>query len=255
MMIIVDSIKDPLILQVSYKKTPKKMYDAFSRMYEGRNINKNMNLRAQLKGTKMRRGESIQDYFRRVSQFKEQLSSIGDTIYEDELVMNALNGLTRNWNSFIQTLCGRNDSMNFDIVWEDCSQEEARVANREALPREDDQALAIHTKERKQLKFNKGNHKPFKKKFQKKKKDYSKYQCYNCHKIGHLARECPSPKKKNNNKRHNAHLAEDADEEEIPQKRLTKEEDVEEYVLFSAPSGSVTPGKIHGLLIVVLQST
>ena len=36
MRIIVDSIKDHLITQVSYKKKPKKMYDALSKMYEGR---------------------------------------------------------------------------------------------------------------------------------------------------------------------------------------------------------------------------
>ena len=39
MRIIVDSIKDHLILHVSSKKTPKQMYDSLSRMYEGRNIN------------------------------------------------------------------------------------------------------------------------------------------------------------------------------------------------------------------------
>ena len=60
---IVDSINDHLIPQVSSKKTPNKMYDALSRMYEGKNINKKMNLRSKLKGTKMSKGESIQDYF------------------------------------------------------------------------------------------------------------------------------------------------------------------------------------------------
>ena len=83
------------------------MYDALSRMYEGKNINRKMNLRAQLKGTKMSKGESIQYYFTRVSQFREKLSDIGDTLDDDELVMNALNGLTRPWNPFIQTLCAR----------------------------------------------------------------------------------------------------------------------------------------------------
>ena len=62
--------------------------------------------------------------------------------------MTALNGLTRPWDSFIQTLCVRKESMKFNIVREDCIQEKARVANREALLREDDQALAIHTKGR-----------------------------------------------------------------------------------------------------------
>ena len=57
--IIVDSIKDHFIPQVSSKKTPKEMYDALARMYEGRNINRKMNLRAQLKSTKMSHGESI----------------------------------------------------------------------------------------------------------------------------------------------------------------------------------------------------
>ena len=95
MRIIVDSIKDHLIPQVSYKDTPKKMYDSLSKMYEGRNINRKMNLRDQLKRTKMSKIESVQDYFTRVSQFKEQLGAIGDSLDEYELVMSPLNGLNR----------------------------------------------------------------------------------------------------------------------------------------------------------------
>ena len=82
-----------------------------------------MNLRAQLKGTNMSKGESIQDYFTTVSQFKEQLDAIGDSLYEYEIIMNSLNGLTRPWDSFIQTMCARKESMKFDIIWEDCIQE------------------------------------------------------------------------------------------------------------------------------------
>ena len=44
MSIIANSIKNHLIPQVSSKNTPKQMYDALSRMYEGRNINKKMNM-------------------------------------------------------------------------------------------------------------------------------------------------------------------------------------------------------------------
>ena len=102
-------------------------------MYEGRNINRKMNLRAQLKSTKMCQRESIQDYFIRVSQFKEKLEAIGDSLDEDELVTTTLTGLTRPWDSFIQNMCARKQSMKFDIVWEDCIQEEARVTNREDL--------------------------------------------------------------------------------------------------------------------------
>jgi hypothetical protein len=51
--IIVDSIQDHLIPHVSSLKTPKEMFDALSRLYEGRNINKKMALRTQLKNVKM----------------------------------------------------------------------------------------------------------------------------------------------------------------------------------------------------------
>ena len=73
--IIADSIKDHLIPQVSSKETPKEMFDALTRMYEGRNIKRKMNLRAQLKSTKMRKGEYIQEYFRRVSSIQRTTRS------------------------------------------------------------------------------------------------------------------------------------------------------------------------------------
>jgi hypothetical protein len=77
------------------------MFDALTRLYEGNNINQKMNLRTQLKNTRMQKGETIQEYFSRISEFKEQLEEIGDTIDEDELIMMALNGLTRPWDAFI----------------------------------------------------------------------------------------------------------------------------------------------------------
>ena len=70
MRIIVDSIKGHLIPQVASNETQNKMYDALSRMYKVRNINRKMNLRDQPKSTKMSKGELVQDYFIRVFQFK-----------------------------------------------------------------------------------------------------------------------------------------------------------------------------------------
>jgi hypothetical protein len=66
---------------------------------------------------------------------------------EYELTMTTLNGLTRPWDAFIQTICARNEKLQFDSLWEECVQEEARVANIEAiLLRDEDQALVSHDK-------------------------------------------------------------------------------------------------------------
>jgi hypothetical protein len=132
---------------VSSKKTSKEMFDALTRLYEGKNINWKMNLRIQLKNTRMQRGESIQEYFSRISQFKEQLEAIGDAIDEDGLIMTTLNGLSRPRDAFIQTICARKEKLLFGSLWEECIQEESRVANQEALlSRDEDQALTTHTK-------------------------------------------------------------------------------------------------------------
>ena len=139
--------------------------------------------------------------------------------------MTSLNGLTKPSESYIQMMCARKESMKFDIVWEYCIQEEAGVANREDILKEDDQALATHTKRRRsQPNFKKGNHKESQppRRFQRTresvpKRDYSSFQCFHCDKVGHIARNCPLKreeyKKRKNNKRHHAHLVEYEDEE------------------------------------------
>ena len=51
--IIADYIKDHLIPQVSSLKTPKAMFDAITKLFEGKNINRKMTLRNQLKNLKI----------------------------------------------------------------------------------------------------------------------------------------------------------------------------------------------------------
>jgi hypothetical protein len=261
--IIADSIKDHLIPQVASKKTPKEMFDALTKMYEGKNINRKMNLRTQLKSTRMQKGETIQEYISTISQFKEQLEAIDDTLDEDELIMTTLNGITRPWDAFIQTVCARKEKLHFDSLWEECVQEEARVANREAvLSRDEDQALASHTKGgRKRSHFqkethqHKESHSPNKfihkeshsprrfQKFQKgerREKNFSSYHCYHCGKMGHIAKNCPARREeyKKRNKRHHAHTI----EYEEPSTKMIKEH-IEDYVLISTLLGSVSPSE------------
>ena len=91
--IIVDSIKDHLIPQVSSLKTPKDMFDALTKLFEGKNINRKMTLRNQ--NVKIQNAETIQSYFTRVSQIKEQLEAVDEEVENVEIMMTTLNGLPR----------------------------------------------------------------------------------------------------------------------------------------------------------------
>ena len=108
--IIADSIKDDLIPQVSSLKTPKEMFDALTKLFEGKNINWNMTMRKQLKNVKIQNAETIQSYFTRVSQIKEEVENA-------EIMMTTLNGLPREWDSFIQGICAKKKLVNFSRRW------------------------------------------------------------------------------------------------------------------------------------------
>ena len=112
--IIANYNKDHLIPHVYTFKTPKEVYDALKKMFEGKNINRKMNLRNQLNNVKIHNFETIQSYFIRVAQIKEQLEAVEENVEEGEIVMTILNGLPRSWDSFIQGICARRKLISFN---------------------------------------------------------------------------------------------------------------------------------------------
>ena len=48
-----------------------------------------------------------------------------------EIVMTTLNGLPRAWDSFIEGIYAKNKLVKFSRLWEECSQEEARISSQE----------------------------------------------------------------------------------------------------------------------------
>ena len=77
------------------------IFDSLTKLVEGKNINQNMTLRNKLKEVKIQNAKTIQSYFTRVSQIKEQLEAIKDEVKNAEVVIDTLNGIPGSWDSFI----------------------------------------------------------------------------------------------------------------------------------------------------------
>ena len=120
------------------------MFDALTKLFEGKNINRKMILRNQLKNVKIQNSETIQSYFTRVAQIKEQLEVVEENVEEGEIVMTTLNGLPRSWDSLIQWIFARRRSISFNKLREECAQEEDRLVIREEnMGETEDQALTV----------------------------------------------------------------------------------------------------------------
>ena len=151
-----------------------------------------MTLRNQLKNVKIQNVETIQSYFTRVSQIKEQLEFGDEEVENAEIMMTTLNGLPRSWDSFIQGICARKKLVKFSRLWEECSQEEARIATREEKMGSEDQALIYQSKRGRRRPHHFKGKNPHHR--DNNRKDLSRIRCYTCDEIGHFAKYCPKRK-------------------------------------------------------------
>ena len=74
-----------------------------------------MTSRNQLKNVK--NTETINPYFTRVSQIKEQLEAVDEEVENRDVVITTLNDLPRSWDSFIEGISARRKLTSFHILW------------------------------------------------------------------------------------------------------------------------------------------
>jgi hypothetical protein len=191
--IIIYSMRDHLIPRIATLKTTYEMYDALKKMFERNNINRALTLKHQLQNIKMMKADTIATFFMRISEIRDQLGAIGETITDRELVMTTLNALPRHWEPFLQSISGRADLPKFERLWTDCTQEETRIIARgvQDFDHDDNQALASRAK---RGRANRSFGKAFKDDISYR-KDISRIQCFKGDKYGHIVRNCPTRKK------------------------------------------------------------
>jgi putative lipoic acid-binding regulatory protein len=122
MSIIVDSVKDHLIPYISHLDSSKKMYDALTNLFSVKNIGQVMSLKNELRDMKMNDDDSITSYLVRISQLRDQLQAIEETISEKELVNIVLNGLPKTWDAFAASMNTRKEYPTFEELWTCCAQ-------------------------------------------------------------------------------------------------------------------------------------
>ena len=121
--ILIDSMKSHLLFHISKEATAKEMFDVLKNIFERDSTSKSIALRSQLHTLKMEKSESVDSYFARIAEIKNQLGNLGEVIPDKELSIYIVRGLPNSWETFVRTVTGRDTLPSYDRLWFDCTEE------------------------------------------------------------------------------------------------------------------------------------
>lgn len=153
MRLIMDGLKDHLVPHISGKKMTNEMWKILKTMYQGSSIERNMLLENQMRLFQMQKGEEIDPFLFRLHTIQDQLIAMGITPDEGILVSTALNAVTNEWETFVQSILGREALPSWANMWEILCQEEIKRFTRGQsssgglkVEKEDDEYVALASK-------------------------------------------------------------------------------------------------------------
>ena len=185
--IIWDSIDKCLVAYISDLDTSKEIYDRMMSLFKVNDENQVLFLRNKLKEIKKGKDESMQTYFLRITEIRNDLLSIGETITDREMALTTLGGLPSEWYVFRTIVLNNNIIPGFEELMARCIQEETRVQEQEMpMPKAPPAAFSSQ--------FKKRNNSRTKSERKAGPKGGRKGRCYICDKADHYARECPDRK-------------------------------------------------------------
>ena len=100
--ILMDPVKNHLVSHMAKAEITKEMFDSLKKLFERDSTNRSIALRTQLHTIKMHISETIASYFTRISELRDQLGDIGETVLDRELSTYILRGLPDSWESFVR---------------------------------------------------------------------------------------------------------------------------------------------------------
>ena len=106
--IIRDTTNKCLVAYIYDLNTSKEIYDRLVSLFKVNDANQVLFLRNKLKEIKKGKDESMQAYFLRIIEIRNDLLSIGETITDREMTLTTLGGLPSEWYVFRTTLLNNN---------------------------------------------------------------------------------------------------------------------------------------------------
>eukprot|EP00253_Pinus_taeda_P033976 PITA_33976 len=193
--ILLEGVRDHIVSSLHGKESPFAMWKTLKDLYQNSNDQRQLALKDKLRKIICEKGDSISTFLNNLTTCRDELSSIGVTTADEDLVSLALLGLPKSWHSYQDSINGRDKMPDWERQWSDLMQEEIIQSTRDGASsskHDDEENLVLASK------ANKGKGKASHSKSSQvgKKFDKSKVRCFHFHELGHYANNCPKRKSK-----------------------------------------------------------
>ena len=98
--IILEGVRDHIVLSLHGKDTPFSMWKTLKDLYQNSSDQRKLALKDKLRRIKMENGDTISTYLNNLTTYKDELSSVGITTADDDMVSLALLGLPKSCNRY-----------------------------------------------------------------------------------------------------------------------------------------------------------
>ena len=108
-MILIESIKDSVIPNVSKFETSKEIYDKLVELFSVSTTGEVISLRNELYKMKITK-EGIAPYFMKISEMRDQLQELGEVMSDREMTTVVLNALPEEWRNLTSSIYAKKEA-------------------------------------------------------------------------------------------------------------------------------------------------
>ena len=105
--ILLEGVKDQIVSSIHGKASPFLMWKDLTYLFQSKSDQRKLALKDKLRKIKMEKNETILVYLTKFFHCKDELQSVGVSLDDEELVILALLGLPKSWNSYQDPVNGR----------------------------------------------------------------------------------------------------------------------------------------------------
>jgi hypothetical protein len=105
--ILLEGVRDHIVSSLYGKATPYAMWKDLTDLFQNNNNHRKLALKDKPRKIKMEKGDTIPTYLTKFVQCRDELGSVGITVFSNDLVRLALLGLPKSWHSYQDSVNGR----------------------------------------------------------------------------------------------------------------------------------------------------